>query len=134
MIRKIFNAHQIKSLIVNGKSHSILLWLGMCLFQIPILVWWGMEDWNRIWYPTLEKIKLVPVSHLPASTLCCKGEIFICAVCDQTVFVLLYLLIFFSKCSYFHKAEAQIMNAKYTKIFQFGALIDENEDPKYRLF
>ena len=35
---------EIKSLIVSGKSQSILLWMGISLFQIPILVWLGMED------------------------------------------------------------------------------------------
>ena len=41
---KWFDGNQIKSLIVSGKSQSILLWLGISLFQIPILVWLGMED------------------------------------------------------------------------------------------
>ena len=43
-IWKWFDGNQIKSLIVSGKSQSILLWLGISLFQIPILVWLGMED------------------------------------------------------------------------------------------
>ena len=77
-IWKWFDGNQIKSLIVSGKSQSILLWLGISLFQIPILVWLGMEDceigfdtqlWKksdgRFWSINLSKQKVTSLTDGP---------------------------------------------------------------------
>ena len=75
----------------------------------PIQIWLMSFSHMQTYAPNQFSIQGI---FMQTCTLYCKSEIFLRAVCDQTLlssFTSKAKLIFFSKCLYFHKAEGQIM-------------------------